>query len=114
MAKAPLTIPIKQKVVNLRTGEVVEENTVQAGVILAQPKPGECELCNKAHGPNEPHNAQAMAYQYRFYAKEGRFPNWLDAMAHCSPEMQELWTRHLEELGVDVQGGGVNPRPKGV
>lgn len=114
MSNPILTIPLKQQVVNCRTGEVVEESTVQAGVILAQPGPGECHLCNKAHAPEEPHNAQSMAYQYRFYAKEGRFPTWLDAMVHCSPQVQWIWTHTLEELGVDVQGGGINPRPKGV
>lgn len=73
---------------------------------------GTCEWCAVRHFPSQPHNAQSMFYQYRFYNEHGRWPNWLDAMAHCSDELKTAWKSHLKKLGVDVDRGKVNPSPK--
>jgi hypothetical protein len=52
-----------------------------------------------------PHNQQSLYWQYHFYGRHGRWPTWSDAMAHCSPEMREEWTRALEACGVVVEEG---------
>lgn len=62
--------------------------------------PGKCQECATEHTPDFPHNAQSMAYQYDFYGKHGRWPTWGDAMAHCTPEMQEQWKEGLRENGI--------------
>lgn len=76
---------------------------------LIEPPPGYCQECAVKHEPEMPHNAQSLHYQYAFYLKHQRWPNWKDAMAHCTPEMQAQWREHLMEAGVDVDGGQVNP-----
>lgn len=76
---------------------------------LLPPPPGTCPECAGKHKPEFPHNAQSMHYQYSFFLKNQRWPNWLDAMAHCTPEMQKVWTEELVKRGVDVAGGKVNP-----
>lgn len=71
--------------------------------------PGTCEQCATAHDPEQPHNAQSLAYQYKFYDQHGRWPDWRDAMAHCPPGVKTLWRQSLIDAGVDVDGGKVNP-----
>ena len=74
------------------------------GMMLAGRVPeGTCEMCATAHDPSYPHNLQSLAYQYKFYDRNGRWPTWKDAMAHCTPEMKEAWTKALEERGVTVE-----------
>lgn len=60
---------------------------------------GECSQCGRAHEPEMPHNLMSMAYQYSFYAEHDRWPTWPDAMAHCTPDVQEAWTTGLRNLG---------------
>jgi hypothetical protein len=48
------------------------------------------------HKDHEPHNAQSLYYQYRFYFLRHRWPTWADAVAHCTPEMQRHWKQALE------------------
>jgi hypothetical protein len=92
--------------VNRKTGETKPSN----GTMMMLPaKEGTCEWCAVDHLPEQPHNAQSMFYQYRFYNEHGRWPNWLDAMEHCSIDTQAHWKHHLEKMGVDVAGGKVNP-----
>lgn len=79
---------------------------------LMPPRPGVCQVCASDHEDHLPHNAQSLYYQVAFQMQNGRYPNWLDAMAHCSDEMQALWTEALTAKGVDVVGGGINPAPK--
>lgn len=81
----------------------------EPGLKLMPTAPGTCEQCGVAHDPEQPHNAQSLAYQYWFYADTGRWPNWKDAMKHCSKAVKAHWTKELEIKGVDVKGGGVNP-----
>ena len=66
---------------------------------LLPPKPGTCPVCATPHRDDEPHNAQSLYYLYRFYGLRGRWPDWRDAMAHCSPETQKLWREQLALRG---------------
>lgn len=77
---------------------------------LLPPAPGKCQACAVEHDAALPHNAQSLHYQYWFFGQHGRWPDWRDAMAHCSEEMKEHWRAALMEMGVDVDGGKVNPR----
>ena len=54
------------------------------------------------HLPEHPHNQESLHWQYHFYQKNGRWPTWLDAMAHCSPEMQDHWIIELRKHGVKI------------
>lgn len=74
--------------------------------------PNTCEQCAVTHAPEMPHNAQSLFYQYHFYAQHQRWPNWTDAMSHCTPEMQAHWIAELNKAGVDVAGGKINPSRK--
>lgn len=64
---------------------------------LLPPKPGTCAVCAYDHAPRNPHNAQSMYYQYRFYGGRGRWPTWADAVAHCAPWMKRAWERELRK-----------------
>jgi hypothetical protein len=81
-----------------------------AGWKMLPAKPGTCEECAVAHEPEMPHDASSMFYQYHFYNRKGRWPNWKDAMSHCAPEIRGLWTEALIETGIDVEGGAVRPK----
>lgn len=78
--------------------------------LIGRTPPGTCEQCAVAHDPTQPHNAQSLAYQYKFFAQHGRWPDWRDAMAHCSTEVKEAWRDALIAKGVDVDAGRVNPK----
>ena len=63
---------------------------------------GGCSQCGIVHEPDQPHDNQSLPYQYSFYAEHDRWPTWADAMAHCTPEVQEQWTTALRSRGVEV------------
>lgn len=44
----------------------------------------------------------SLYYQYKFHAAHGRWPTWVDAMAHCSEEIKEFWVEELDKEGVRV------------
>jgi len=69
-------------------------------MMLLPPKPGTCPICATAHGPREPHNAQSLYYQYRFYGVRGRWPTWADAVAHCDARIKSYWEQTLRDRGV--------------
>lgn len=69
-------------------------------MMLLPPLPGVCPICAHDHEPEDPHNAQTLYYQYRFYGIRGRWPTWADAIAHCSAELQAKWKQSLTEHGV--------------
>lgn len=73
------------------------------------PGPGVCQECAIDHKPEQPHNAQSLAYQYFFYNEHGRWPNWKDAWAHCSEDVQAHWKRELSALKVDWEAGRIRP-----
>ena len=64
---------------------------------------GTCPECGRAHAEEMPHDQQSLAYQYKFYDQHGRWPTWADAMAHCMPEIKDLWAASLKEKGIDVE-----------
>lgn len=70
---------------------------------LLKTREGTCPECAVDHDPSAPHNQQSLAYQYDFYGKHGRWPEWSDAMAHCTDEVKQLWIKALAEKGVIVE-----------
>lgn len=84
-------------------------NHLAPWTLLGKTPEGTCEQCATVHEPSHPHNAQSLAYQYKFFDQHGRWPNWKDAMAHCTFEVQRLWREALIDKGVDVESGKVNP-----
>ena len=101
------SIPVLRQTIDATTGDVIEESPVD--FLLLPAKPGTCAECATAHEADWPHDATSLYYQYAFYGREGRWPDWRDAMAHCAPEIREHWTRELVALGVDVAGGRILP-----
>lgn len=80
------------------------EVTLRAcGFTLMPPHPDRCQVCAAQHEPHEPHNQQSLFYQFAFYNEHGRWPTWADAMAHCTEEVQALWTAELANYGVVVE-----------
>lgn len=71
-------------------------------MMIGRTPPGTCPMCAVKHDPQMPHNKDSMTYQYKFYDLNGRWPTWVDAMAHCTPEIRELWLEALEQRGVKV------------
>lgn len=66
---------------------------------LLPPRPGVCQACARDHDPEQPHDAQALYYQYWFYKQSGgRWPTWVDAVAHCEPDVQAAWEEKLREM----------------
>lgn len=76
---------------------MIETKTTQMG--LLPPAEGSCPICAAKHPPEQPHNAQSLYYQYRFYGIRGRWPTWADAVAHCSERVREYWEAGLRDLG---------------
>ena len=85
--------------VDSRTGKVTKSK-VNFSMLPAQP--GTCEWCAEDHKTDQPHNAQSLFYQYRFYNEHGRWPTWKDALKHCSKKVRALWISELERHGVKV------------
>jgi hypothetical protein len=78
------------------------------GMMLLPPDEGLCQQCARDHDPAMPHDQQSLHWQYWFRltevraGREERWPTWDDAMAHCTPQMQDAWRTELRRLGVDV------------
>jgi len=66
---------------------------------LLAPAPNVCPICATRHADTDPHNAQSLYYQYRFYSVRGRWPTWADAIAHCSLPMRRQWEVALQQGG---------------
>lgn len=71
-------------------------------LLRAPMKDGQCPECAVVHEPEMPHNQQSLFWQYNFMEKNGRWPTWADALAHCSTEMRAQWVTALAEHGVIV------------
>ena len=80
------------------------QNVREGQFMLMPPAPDVCQECAVKHDPVMPHNRDSLYYQYAFYAKNGRWPTWADAMAHCPEEIKGYWTDALTEKGIDVGG----------
>lgn len=70
---------------------------------LAPPLAGTCPECAANHDPAMPHDVKSLYYQYKFRQKHGRYPDWNDAMAHCTSEVRAQWTQALAKRGVIVE-----------
>lgn len=68
-------------------------------MMLLPPAKGSCPICAVKHASSDPHNAQSLYYQYRFYGVRGRWPTWADAVAHCEPSLAAIWKEALQEKG---------------
>jgi hypothetical protein len=71
--------------------------------------PDRCQACAANHQLDEPHNRDSLFYQLFFYQQTGRWPNWADAMAHCSEEVQALWTAAFIERGIVTSSPRLQP-----
>lgn len=65
--------------------------------------PDRCPMCHRIHEEWEPHDAQSIAYQIRFFFDHGRYPTWKDAMAHSPDIVKAAWTEELFKHGVAVE-----------
>jgi hypothetical protein len=86
--------------------KITTVNIMKEGTLLP-PAPHLCQACAIEHHPTMPHNCQSMFFQYWFYQQNDRFPSWLDAMSHCSPEIQEQWKAALIEKGQNLEHRGI-------
>ena len=89
-------------------------------ILIVPPKDGACPVCGDEHESTEPHNLNSLVYQHRFRKRNGRYPTWADAMAHCGERVRERWVRKLKRHGIEVPGtvgesenpnGGMDGRP---
>lgn len=92
-------IPSTVTTVDMQTGKRTER-PFNWTLMPLKVKEGECPECGGAHAEEEPHNRDNLHYQYLFYGRHGRWPTWLDAMAHCTPETIATWKQHLTALKV--------------
>jgi len=74
-------------------------NNKTGDLFLLPCAPGVCQDCAVDHDPTEPHNATSLYYQYKFYGAYGRWPTWVDAMAHCDAKTRTAWTAELKTRG---------------
>lgn len=65
--------------------------------------PDKCPECAVDHKPESPHDQQSLYYQYKFFYANGRWPDWADAMAHCTQETKDIWIKALKEKGIKVK-----------
>lgn len=74
----------------------------------ALPPESECLACGCDHDPGLPHNWQSLQYEAWFRTHEAqagrqqRAPTIQDAMAHCTPEVQNTWIEALQRKGIKV------------
>lgn len=45
-----------------------------------------------------PHDSDSVYYQYTFFARHKRMPTHSDAVAHCSPGMQQVWKKLMRQI----------------
>jgi hypothetical protein len=62
---------------------------------LLPPATGKCQVCAGDHLPEEPHDAQSLYWASKAQAEGKPSPTWSDAIAHCSPGVQQLWADHV-------------------
>jgi len=64
--------------------------------------PNVCQECAVDHEPEMPHNQQNLYYLYKFYQRNGRWPTWEDALAHCPTEVQDAWKQALRKREIMI------------
>ena len=77
-------------------------NEGKAKFMMLPPPPGTCPECAIEHDPRMPHDRNSLFYQYKFYGKNGRWPTWADAMAHCPDAIKEYWIEELTKRGIEI------------
>lgn len=82
--------------IDMETGEVINET--RNAMTLLPPPEGTCIECAVDHSWNQPHNQQSLYYQMSFHSKNGRWPTWTDAMAHCPDNVKKIWREKLREM----------------
>lgn len=100
-------LPVQSETIDMETGEVITTSTVNFNIL--PPAAGNCQVCGVEHDTAQPRNAQSLYYQYAFFGEHGRWPTWVDAVAHCARPVTESWTTDLTRRGVDVAGGQIIP-----
>jgi hypothetical protein len=98
---------------NACTGRVRLERTEMKVVPFSTwtvlPPASGCPECGTDHPTDMPHNHDSLTYQYQFRSREAkagrteRWPTWKDAMAHCTPSVQQEWTEALAGHGIIVE-----------
>ena len=91
----------------MSTNLLVKNHSDRLGVV---PSKETCPICATNHKQEMPHDPQSIAYQFSFFSKNGRWPNWIDAMAHCSVETKSAWRTILMAQGINVDAGEINPK----
>ncbi|MBA7621881.1 hypothetical protein ES703_29251 [subsurface metagenome] len=74
-------------------------STIKHNLKILPPRTDLCQECATKHDINEPHNRDSLYYQIHFKMKNGRSPNWEDAIAHCDKVTKQLWRKELIKLG---------------
>ncbi|TCL06868.1 hypothetical protein [Sodalis ligni] len=97
-----MKLPVQMQTIDIQTGTVEKTETV--GFQIMPKREGTCQECGRQHLDEDPHDAQSLHYQYTFYAREGRWPTWADALAHCPVDTRNLWIKELAKHGIDVVG----------
>lgn len=69
---------------------------------LLPPPPDKCQCCAVSHPPWQAHDATSLYYAFWFNQEYGRSPTWADAIAHCAPELKQLWIDQLTGAGIDI------------
>jgi len=67
------------------------------------PRTGLCEVCGNPHPRDTPHHKDSAFYRAKFFEEKGRYPDWNDALAHCTEQVRESWRMRLSEYGIDTQ-----------
>lgn len=70
-----------------------------------------CQQCAVKHAAEQPHDQQSLYWQYYFYGKTGRWPTWVDALAHCTLEVRAQWIAELAKHGITVTSNGKDQPP---
>lgn len=71
-------------------------------MMLLPPRKDKCQTCAVDHKPDQPHDATSLYYLTKFKMENNREGTWADAMSHCTPEMKQAWTGHLNNMGIDI------------
>lgn len=94
----PRILDVPTEVHDLESGELIRKTTT--AFRIAPVPEGHCQECARKHEDWQPHDASHLQYQYTFYARHHRWPTWIDAVAHCAPEVRAAWRTQLIERNV--------------
>ena len=84
-------------------------------MVILPPGPGKCKICAGAHDPAQPHNKDSLYYRMKFRQRHGRYPNWTDAIEHCTAlakarfvatEVSACPVWHSYEVASELELGG--------